>query len=170
LEENMLEVDCPCVTPEVVLKASGHIEKFTDLMVKDEKTGTCYRADHLLKDFCKEKLEDLTLPQEKADESWSVFLPFWMISQQKSSVPRLRNVTLLPLTHLLALLTLTLGMKNNMNWVVMLLCVNWLKMFLVSNRYMRPESAQRFFVNFMDLYFYNGQKLPFCSSSNRASF
>jgi glycyl-tRNA synthetase len=72
LEENMLEVDCPCVTPEVVLKASGHIEKFTDLMVKDEKTGTCttcYRADHLLKDFCKEKLEDLTLPQEKADES-----------------------------------------------------------------------------------------------------
>jgi glycyl-tRNA synthetase len=69
LEENMLEVDCPCVTPEVVLKASGHIEKFTDLMVKYEKTGTCYRADHLLKDFCKEKLEDLTLPQEKADES-----------------------------------------------------------------------------------------------------
>ena len=43
LEENMLEVDCPCVTPEVVLRASGHVEKFTDLMVKDEKTGTCYR-------------------------------------------------------------------------------------------------------------------------------
>ncbi|KAI3942981.1 hypothetical protein MKW98_005493 [Papaver atlanticum] len=62
LEENMLEVDCPCVTPEVVLKASGHVETFTDLMVKDEKTGTCYRADHLLKDFCKEKLEkDLSL-------------------------------------------------------------------------------------------------------------
>jgi glycyl-tRNA synthetase len=69
LEENMLEVDCPCVTPEVVLKASGHVEKFTDLMVKDEKTGMCYRADHLLKDFCKEKLEkDLTLPPEKAGE------------------------------------------------------------------------------------------------------
>lgn len=39
----MLEVDCPCVTPEVVLRASGHVEKFTDLMVRDEKTGTCYR-------------------------------------------------------------------------------------------------------------------------------
>jgi glycyl-tRNA synthetase len=65
----MLEVDCPCVTPEVVLKASGHVEKFTDLMVKDEKTGMCYHADHLLKDFCKEKLEkDLTLPPAKADE------------------------------------------------------------------------------------------------------
>lgn len=69
LEENMLEVDCPCVTPEIVLKASGHVDKFTDLMVKDEKTGTCYRADHLLKDFCKEKLEkDLSLSAEKAAE------------------------------------------------------------------------------------------------------
>jgi glycyl-tRNA synthetase len=65
----MLEVDCPCVTPEVVLKASGHVEKFTDLMVKDEKTGTCYRADHLLKDFCNEKLQkDLTLSLDKAGE------------------------------------------------------------------------------------------------------
>ncbi|XXG75029.1 hypothetical protein AAC387_Pa07g3621 [Persea americana] len=69
LEENMLEVDCPCVTPEVVLKASGHVHKFTDLMVKDEKTGTCYLADHLFKDFCKEKLEkDLSLTAEKAAE------------------------------------------------------------------------------------------------------
>lgn len=67
LEENMLEVDCPCVTPEVVLKASGHVDKFTDLMVKDEKTGTCYRADHLIKDFCKEKLEkDANISTEKA--------------------------------------------------------------------------------------------------------
>lgn len=65
----MLEVDCPCVTPEVVLKASGHVDKFTDLMVKDEKTGTCYRADHLLKDYCKEKLErDSKLSEEKAAE------------------------------------------------------------------------------------------------------
>lgn len=65
----MLEVDCPCVTPEVVLKASGHVDKFTDLMVKDEKTGTCYRADHLLKDFCNEKLQkDLSISTEKAAE------------------------------------------------------------------------------------------------------
>lgn len=65
----MLEVDCPCVTPEEVLKASGHVEKFTDLMVKDEQTGTCYRADHLLKDYCKDKLEkDMTISAEKAAE------------------------------------------------------------------------------------------------------
>lgn len=69
LEENMLEVDCPCVTPGIVLEASGHVDRFTDLMVKDEKTGACYRADHLLKDFCKDKLEkDPKLSEEKAAE------------------------------------------------------------------------------------------------------
>ncbi|KAI3864470.1 hypothetical protein MKW92_032468 [Papaver armeniacum] len=59
LEENMLS-----------LKASGHVEKFTDLMVNDEITGTCYRADHLLKDFCTEKLlnKDLSLSGDKVQE------------------------------------------------------------------------------------------------------
>ena len=49
LEEGMMEVECPSVTPEVVLKASGHVDRFNDLMVKDEKTLECFRADHLLK-------------------------------------------------------------------------------------------------------------------------
>lgn len=48
LEESMLEVDCTILTPEKVLRVSGHVEKFADLMVKDVVTGECYRADHLL--------------------------------------------------------------------------------------------------------------------------
>lgn len=44
----MLEVECPAVTPEPVLRASGHVERFTDLMVTDVGTGDCHRADHLL--------------------------------------------------------------------------------------------------------------------------
>ena len=31
----MLEVECPAVTPEAVLKASGHVDRFTDFMVAD---------------------------------------------------------------------------------------------------------------------------------------
>lgn len=78
LHDNMLEVDTPAMTPEVVLKyvcilqpterywrvyssdfltcayssfcfrASGHVDRFTDIMVKDMQTGECIRADHLL--------------------------------------------------------------------------------------------------------------------------
>eukprot|EP00951_Prasinocladus_malaysianus_P011440 scaffold84453_cov20-Prasinocladus_malaysianus.AAC.1 len=33
---------------QAVLKASGHVERFTDFMVTDLKTGDCHRADHLL--------------------------------------------------------------------------------------------------------------------------
>lgn len=43
-----VQVECPAVTPEVVLKASGHVDRFTDLMVTDVVTGDCHRADHLL--------------------------------------------------------------------------------------------------------------------------
>ena len=39
------------MTPDVVLRTSGHVEKFTDLMVKDVVTGEGYRADKLLEDF-----------------------------------------------------------------------------------------------------------------------
>lgn len=44
----MLEIDSTILTPEVVLKASGHVEKFCDYMVKDVSTSDYYRADHLL--------------------------------------------------------------------------------------------------------------------------
>ena len=27
-------MECTCLTPEVVLKTSGHVDKFTDLMVR----------------------------------------------------------------------------------------------------------------------------------------
>ena len=46
----MLEVDCTSLTPYPVLKSSGHVDRFTDVMVKDMKTGDCHRADHLLEE------------------------------------------------------------------------------------------------------------------------
>ena len=49
LEEQMLEVDCTVLTPEVVLDASGHAARFADLMVKDTGNGECFRLDHLIK-------------------------------------------------------------------------------------------------------------------------
>lgn len=32
----------------MVSRASGHVDRFTDFMVKDVKTGECFRADHLI--------------------------------------------------------------------------------------------------------------------------
>jgi glycyl-tRNA synthetase len=51
LEDSMLQIECTTLTPYSVLKTSGHVDKFEDLMVKDPKNGECYRADKLLEDF-----------------------------------------------------------------------------------------------------------------------
>ncbi|TYI33490.1 hypothetical protein ES332_A04G136900v1 [Gossypium tomentosum] len=161
LEENMLEVDCPCVTPEVVLKASGHVDKFTDLMVKDEKTGTCYRADHLLKDFCNEKLKkDLTISAEKAAELKHVLATLDDLSAEALgakikeygiTAPDTKNPLSDPYPFNLMFQT-SIGPSG------------------LSPGYMRPETAQGIFVNFKDLYYYNGNKLPFAAAQIGQAF
>lgn len=57
LEDDLLEVGCCNITPEAVLKASGHKDRFTDLMVKDIKSNNPYRADKLIIEHLEKKLE-----------------------------------------------------------------------------------------------------------------
>ncbi len=64
-EEGMLEVDCSTLTPEPVLKASGHVDRFADLMVKDVKTGECFRLDHLIKASVEKIFKDKATSQEQ---------------------------------------------------------------------------------------------------------
>jgi glycyl-tRNA synthetase len=56
LEENMLELDCTVITPELVLKTSGHVDKFADWMCKDLVKGEYLRADHLVENVLKSRL------------------------------------------------------------------------------------------------------------------
>ncbi|KAM6553011.1 hypothetical protein CsatB_013773 [Cannabis sativa] len=161
LEENMLEVDCPCVTPEVVLKASGHVDKFTDLMVKDEKTGTCYRADHLLKDFCSEKLQkDLSITAKEAAELKRILAVLDELSAEELgaklkeygiTAPDTKNPLSDPYPFNLMFQT-SIGPSG------------------LSSGFMRPETAQGIFVNFKDLYYYNGNKLPFAAAQIGQAF
>jgi glycyl-tRNA synthetase len=58
LEEDMLEIECTNLTPEAVLKTSGHVDRFSDYMVKDTVTGNIYRADHLVKQVLNQRLSD----------------------------------------------------------------------------------------------------------------
>ena len=50
------------MTPEVVLKASGHVDRFTDFMVTDAVTHDCHRADHLLEAALEARLADAKAP------------------------------------------------------------------------------------------------------------
>ncbi|KAI8868738.1 glycyl-tRNA synthetase 1 [Ramicandelaber brevisporus] len=69
LEEDMLELDSAIVTPHDVLKASGHVDRFTDWMVKDTKTGDIFRADHLVEAALELMLEGDKLARAAASPS-----------------------------------------------------------------------------------------------------
>ena len=57
----------PAGTPEKVLKASGHVDRFTDFMVRDVVTQDCYRADHLMKDALEAVQADKEQTPEKKE-------------------------------------------------------------------------------------------------------
>jgi len=53
------------LTPECVLKASGHVDRFADLLVTDIKTNQGYRADKIVAEVLETKLaKDLKLTAE----------------------------------------------------------------------------------------------------------
>ena len=57
--EGYYEIESPTVMPEEVLKASGHVDNFTDPMTKCENCGEVYRADHIIEESIGEDVESL---------------------------------------------------------------------------------------------------------------
>ncbi|EJW04825.1 glycine-tRNA ligase [Edhazardia aedis USNM 41457] len=145
-EENALEIDACILTPFEVLKASGHVDKFTDLLVFDKKTGECFRADHLLaQELSKlektpeiEKvLDDVeTLKPQQVDE---ILEKFGIKSLAGNEIGNCTRFNLIFQTNI--------GPKTQ------------------NISFLRPETAQSQFVNFKKLYELNNEKMPFASAS-----
>jgi glycyl-tRNA synthetase len=63
LGEDYYLIDTTGILPEASLKASGHVEHFTDILVTCTKCGENYRADHLLEEAIRKSYEGVP-PQE----------------------------------------------------------------------------------------------------------
>merc|ERR1719238_1569611 len=69
IEEQMLEIEDSNIMPHPVLKASGHVDRFSDFLVRDSgDEKKFYRADKLLEDFMEEKLKEKDHSEEKRKE------------------------------------------------------------------------------------------------------
>ncbi|CAL9242342.1 unnamed protein product [Arabidopsis halleri] len=151
-EEDMLEVACTALTPEVVFNASGHVKKFTDLMVKDLVDGNFHRADHLVKDYCENRKKDPTISAENAAELDHVISLVEDLSAEELGA-KIKEygitapVTKNPLSH--PPLPFNLMFQTSVGPTGS------------SIGYLRPETAQGIFNNFKKYYNENGQKLPF---------
>ncbi|MFQ6020719.1 MAG: glycine--tRNA ligase [Candidatus Aenigmatarchaeota archaeon] len=62
-QENFFEIDPSNIMTERVFEASGHLKSFVDPIVKCKKCGTVHRADHIMEEFLKERFEGLTPEQ-----------------------------------------------------------------------------------------------------------
>lgn len=60
LSDNYYLIDTTTILPEAALKASGHVDSFTDILVTCTRCGESYRGDHLLEAATHEEHEGLS--------------------------------------------------------------------------------------------------------------
>lgn len=145
-EEDMLEIETTAMLPHDVLKASGHVDKFCDILVFDEEAGDCYRADHLVREELgrMEQTEEVVEEMERADcmtcgEIDEVISKYGIKSTLGNSLSKAQQFNLM--------FGMQIGYKGG------------------QEVFLRPETAQGQFVNFKKLYEYNNERLPFASAS-----
>jgi glycyl-tRNA synthetase len=148
LEESLLEIETTCLTPSVVLEASGHVDRFTDLMVRDLMTKECYRADHRLK----EVLDEL-LAKTPADPNQSVI---------QADRNRIDDLTMAQLSAMFRQYQVKSPAGNELSEPFPFNLMFATSIGPVGNQpaYLRPEIAQGMFVNFNTLLQANGSRLP----------
>jgi glycyl-tRNA synthetase len=66
LNDNYYLIDTTTILPHAALKASGHVDHFTDLLVTCTRCGESYRADHLLEAATHEEHEGISAPETDA--------------------------------------------------------------------------------------------------------
>lgn len=155
LAESMLEMECTNLTPEVVLKTSGHVDRFTDLMVKDPETGECFRADKLLEDAIDNLLEaNPTMPTEEKEEHLRV-------QRQADAYTPTELDELLKKYDCKAPAS---GQPFSASFPFNLMFKTSIGPEGTAVGYLRPETAQGLFVNFRRLLDANAQKMPFAAA------
>jgi glycyl-tRNA synthetase len=154
LAENMLEMECTCLTPEIVLKTSGHVDRFTDLMVKDTETGECFRADKLLEDAIDDLLEkNPTLSSEAKEEHLRVQRQADAYSPEELDKLLLQYDCKAPS-----------GGPYSSSFPFNLMFRTSIGPEGTAVGFLRPETAQGLFVNFRRLLDMNAQKMPFAAA------
>ena len=160
LAESMLEMECTNLTPAAVLQTSGHVERFTDLMVKDPPTGECFRADKLLEDAIDELLEKN---------------PNFTAEEKEQHLRIQRQADAFSPEELDALLVQyeckgPSGEAFSPSFPFNLMFKTSIGPEGTAVGYLRPETAQGLFVNFRRLLDLNAGKMPFAAAQIGTGF
>lgn len=190
LEEDMLEVDTTMLTPAEVLKTSGHVDKFTDWMCKDIKTGEIFRADHLVEEVLEARLkgdkaargiqekeveesDDKKKRKKKVKEIQNIKLDDKVVEEYEFVLAQIDGYSGEQLGELIE----KFQIKNPSTGGDLIPPIEFNLMFETAigpsgnlKGYLRPETAQGQFLNFSKLLDFNNDKMPFASASIGKSF
>lgn len=128
---DIVEIDSPTLTPEVVLVASGHVGEFNDLMASCGSCDSAFRADHLLESVHN---NSDSLDAEEVSTLLSQGIPCPVCSESKWSEVKPMNL----------MFATRIGAMSRGRAA-----------------YMRPETAQGMFMLYPSLFRHFKQKLPF---------
>ncbi|EDO17256.1 hypothetical protein Kpol_538p16 [Vanderwaltozyma polyspora DSM 70294] len=180
LEENMLEVDCSILTPHEVLKTSGHVDKFSDWMTKDFKTGEMFRVDHLIEQtlnnrIVAEESSTSVAPKDKNLKQLNHSIPLDgdIIRKYKEVLNKLDGYSgdeLAKLMEVFEIVNPTTGGKLQSPMEFNLMFETSIGPSSQMKGFLRPETAQGQFLNFNKLLEFNNGKIPFASASIGKSF
>ncbi|KAI1265211.1 glycyl-tRNA synthetase [Xylariaceae sp. FL1019] len=172
LEEDMLEVDTPIVTPRVVLETSGHVQRFCDYVVKDIITGQNLRADHVVEEVVQDRLEKHNQTRDRRPGRGNVSktskLDDATVQQYEEILAKIDNYDDEALSDLIS--KHEIRNPNSGNRLVLPVQTQNL-MFNVpigsdkQDAFLRPETAQGQFLNFSKLLEFNQNSIPFASAS-----
>ena len=130
LSDNYYLIDTTTILPEAPLKASGHVDQFTDILVTCTRCGESYRGDQLLEAATHEEHEGLTPAEIDA-----------RIRELKLRCPNCKG-ELGPARPFHMMFPLTIGPTGE------------------DRAYLRPETAQGVFLNFKREFEALRRKLP----------
>ena len=154
--EDMVGIDASIITPEAVLKASGHVDSFSDPLIECENCHVRLRADHYLDEedknvwlvrFRDEAMKAQGIGEKRAEELASAAaIKLFEEDEHKLSCPKCGEVG-----------RFSAPRQFNMMFKVNLGAVE----DAASVAYLRPETAQGIFVNFKNVLDTSRRKLPF---------
>ncbi len=129
---DVVEINCPTITPYSVLEASGHVGEFSDFLVSCSKCDEASRADHLLEPH-------LPNPDSLGKNELSA-----AIVEYQPECPSCHEIQWGEVSAQNLMFNTTLGAGSSGR-----------------QAFIRPETAQGMFTNFQSLYRHFRQRLPF---------
>jgi glycyl-tRNA synthetase len=181
LHDNIVGLDGAILMHPTIWKASGHVDAFNDPMIDNKDSKKRYRADVLVEEYIEKQKEKAKKEADKKakKEGWSPDSPEYLSFLQKgrdgakaqeaqgrlAEAMNANNMT--AMRQLIEDLELVCPVSGTRNWTEVRQFNLMFKTQMgataedASDLYLRPETAQAIFVNFLNVQKTTRQKLPF---------